>query len=112
MDYGAEAIVRHRASRGKLSIASKMKVETMEELSIAYTPGVAAVSMAKPLRIRNCLKIDAINKNRDLKSCLIRLRLQWCVPNHTPVESVSPQYASYSGLTSLHKNLNNKQFSA
>jgi malate dehydrogenase (oxaloacetate-decarboxylating) len=46
MDYGAEAIVRHRASRGKLSIASKMKVETMEELSIAYTPGVAAVSMA------------------------------------------------------------------
>jgi malate dehydrogenase (oxaloacetate-decarboxylating) len=46
MDYGAEAIIRHRASRGKISIASKMKVETMEELSIAYTPGVAAVSMA------------------------------------------------------------------
>lgn len=46
MDYGAEAIIRHRASRGKVSIASKMKVETMEELSIAYTPGVAAVSMA------------------------------------------------------------------
>lgn len=46
MDYGAEAISRHRASRGKVSIAPKMKVETMEELSIAYTPGVAAVSMA------------------------------------------------------------------
>ena len=46
MDYGTEAINRHRASRGKVSIASKMKVETMEELSIAYTPGVAAVSMA------------------------------------------------------------------
>lgn len=46
MDYGAEAIVRHRASRGKVSIASKMKVDTMEELSIAYTPGVAAVCMA------------------------------------------------------------------
>ena len=46
MDYGVEAINRHRASRGKVSIASKMKVETMEELSIAYTPGVAAVSMA------------------------------------------------------------------
>ena len=40
MDYGAEAIIRHRASRGKVSIASKMKVETAEELSIAYTPGV------------------------------------------------------------------------
>ncbi len=46
MDYGAEAINRHRASRGKISIASKMKVETMEELSIAYTPGVASVCLA------------------------------------------------------------------
>jgi malate dehydrogenase (oxaloacetate-decarboxylating) len=46
MDYGVEAINRHRASRGKISIAPKMKVETMEELSIAYTPGVASVSLA------------------------------------------------------------------
>ena len=46
MDYGREAIIRHRASRGKISIASKMKVETMEDLSIAYTPGVAAVCLA------------------------------------------------------------------
>jgi malate dehydrogenase (oxaloacetate-decarboxylating) len=46
MDYGVEAINRHRASRGKVSITPKMKVETMEELSIAYTPGVASVSLA------------------------------------------------------------------
>ncbi len=46
MDYGTEAINRHRASRGKVSIASKMRVETMEDLSIAYTPGVAAVCLA------------------------------------------------------------------
>lgn len=46
MDYGAEAIIRHRASRGKVSIASKMAVETLEDLSIAYTPGVASVCMA------------------------------------------------------------------
>ena len=45
-DYGALAIERHRASRGKVSIASKMKVETLEDLSIAYTPGVASVSLA------------------------------------------------------------------
>ncbi|SVD83756.1 uncharacterized protein METZ01_LOCUS436610, partial [marine metagenome] len=31
---------------GKISIASKMTVETADDLSIAYTPGVAAVSMA------------------------------------------------------------------
>ena len=46
MDYSSEAIRRHRESRGKVSIASKMAVETMEDLSIAYTPGVAAVSLA------------------------------------------------------------------
>ena len=46
MDYGAEAIKRHRASRGKVSIAPKMKVESLEDLSIAYTPGVASVCMA------------------------------------------------------------------
>ena len=46
MDYGSEAIKRHREPRGKVSIASKMRVETMDDLSIAYTPGVASVSMA------------------------------------------------------------------
>ncbi|MYC36665.1 MAG: NADP-dependent malic enzyme [Chloroflexi bacterium] len=45
-DYGTEAIRRHRESRGKVSINSKMTVETLEELSIAYTPGVASVCMA------------------------------------------------------------------
>ena len=45
MDYGEEAINRHRATRGKVSIASKMAVETMDDLSIAYTPGVASVCM-------------------------------------------------------------------
>ncbi len=45
-DYGQEAIVKHRATRGKVSIAPKMKVETLDDLSIAYTPGVASVCMA------------------------------------------------------------------
>ena len=45
MDYGAEAIKRHRESRGKVSIVSKWAVETLEDLSIAYTPGVASVCM-------------------------------------------------------------------
>ena len=45
-DYGKEAIDRHRETRGKVSIAPKMKVETLDDLSIAYTPGVAAVCMA------------------------------------------------------------------
>ena len=45
-DYGKEAVERHRETRGKVSIASKMKVETLDDLSIAYTPGVATVCMA------------------------------------------------------------------
>ncbi len=44
-DYGKEAVERHRETRGKISIAPKMKVETLDDLSIAYTPGVATVCM-------------------------------------------------------------------
>ena len=44
-DYGKEAIDRHRETRGKVSIAPKMTVETLDDLSIAYTPGVASVCM-------------------------------------------------------------------
>ncbi len=45
MDYGKESILRHRQCKGKIAITSKMPLETMDDLSIAYTPGVAAVSM-------------------------------------------------------------------
>jgi len=45
-DYGKEAVERHRETRGKISIAPKMKVETLDDLSIAYTPGVATVCLA------------------------------------------------------------------
>ena len=44
-DYGTEAVDRHRETRGKVSIAPKMTVETLDDLSIAYTPGVATVCM-------------------------------------------------------------------
>ena len=32
-DYGKEAIDRHRETRGKVSIAPKMTVETLDDLS-------------------------------------------------------------------------------
>ncbi len=41
MNYQEESIKLHFANKGKLSIASKVKVETKEELSLAYSPGVA-----------------------------------------------------------------------
>src|SRR3989338_4668472 len=44
MDYGEEALKRHKKLRGKLSIKLKDTLDTKEKLSIYYTPGVAAVS--------------------------------------------------------------------
>ena len=46
MNYDAEALRRHRETRGKVDIYTKMPLETRDDLSVAYTPGVAAVSMA------------------------------------------------------------------
>lgn len=42
MDYQAESIRVHREKRGKLSVESKLPVTNRDELSLAYTPGVAA----------------------------------------------------------------------
>ena len=41
-DYGALSIEAHKKARGKISIESTMPLETSDDLSIAYTPGVAA----------------------------------------------------------------------
>lgn len=40
-DYAALSIEAHRKAKGKISIESKMPLETKDDLSIAYTPGVA-----------------------------------------------------------------------
>ncbi len=42
MDYAKESLRLHGEWRGKLEIVPKMAVTTREELSLAYTPGVAA----------------------------------------------------------------------
>jgi len=41
MDYKEEALKLHEAKKGKIAIRSKVKLRTKEDLSIAYTPGVA-----------------------------------------------------------------------
>ncbi|MDR0851000.1 MAG: NADP-dependent malic enzyme [Clostridiales Family XIII bacterium] len=41
MDYYKESLHLHRLNNGKLEVVSKVPVETREDLSIAYTPGVA-----------------------------------------------------------------------
>ncbi|HSX07846.1 MAG TPA: NADP-dependent malic enzyme [Candidatus Saccharimonadales bacterium] len=44
MNYGEEALKKHRELRGKIGIALKDELDSREKLSIYYTPGVAAVS--------------------------------------------------------------------
>lgn len=41
MDYATESVKLHRALKGKIEVVSRAKLETKEDLSLAYTPGVA-----------------------------------------------------------------------
>ena len=45
-DYGARSIELHRRIKGKLSVSSRVELATTDDLSLAYTPGVGAVSSA------------------------------------------------------------------
>ena len=44
MNYGKRALRAHKKNRGKISIVSSFPLRNKRDLSIAYTPGVAAVS--------------------------------------------------------------------
>lgn len=50
MDYNELALKMHEENRGKVAVRSKVTVETREDLSTAYTPGVAEPCR----RIRDC----------------------------------------------------------
>ncbi|MFT8351424.1 NAD(P)-dependent malic enzyme [Clostridium saccharoperbutylacetonicum] len=41
MNYFEESLKLHEEKQGKISVTSKVKVETRDDLSLAYTPGVA-----------------------------------------------------------------------
>ena len=45
-DYGPRSIDLHRRLKGKLSVSSRVELSTTDDLSLAYTPGVGAVSSA------------------------------------------------------------------
>ena len=42
MDYMAEALKKHKEWKGKIEVISKASIKNRDDLSIAYTPGVAA----------------------------------------------------------------------
>ena len=41
MDVYEQSLHRHRESRGKIEVRSRMRLESQDDLSLAYTPGVA-----------------------------------------------------------------------
>lgn len=41
MDYNEAALKMHEGNRGKIEVISKVEVKTKDDLSTAYTPGVA-----------------------------------------------------------------------
>ncbi len=45
-DYAALSLAAHKEKKGKWAITSKMPLVTVDDLSIAYTPGVAAPCLA------------------------------------------------------------------
>lgn len=46
MPYKKKSLELHKKLKGKIEVAPKIKVDTMDKLSTVYTPGVGAVSMA------------------------------------------------------------------
>ena len=50
MDYAKVALEKHLQWKGKIEIVPTCPVETKDDLSIAYTPGVAAPE--KSLRVK------------------------------------------------------------
>src|SRR3989344_4914926 len=45
-DYQKLSIQAHRRTRGKISVIGKLPINNREDLSIAYTPGVAGPALA------------------------------------------------------------------
>ncbi len=45
MDFAKASVKLHKKLKGKLEIHSKVAIKNRQDLSLAYTPGVAAVSM-------------------------------------------------------------------
>lgn len=57
MDYGEEALKMHEQVKGKIRVTAAVPVKNREDLSLAYTPGVA----------RPCLEIQKdIDKSYEL----------------------------------------------
>ena len=58
MDYNKAALEMHETHKGKVGIVSKVEVATRDDLSTAYTPGVAEPDR-KSTRLNSSHKVQA-----------------------------------------------------
>lgn len=74
MKYGERSLIIHEQLRGKIAVSSKLPIETQDDLSIAYTPGVAKpceVIAENPAKARDLtLKRNAVAVVSDGSSVL------------------------------------------
>ncbi|MCL2069219.1 MAG: NADP-dependent malic enzyme [Oscillospiraceae bacterium] len=63
MDYAAESLRKHNEWRGKIEVVSRVPIKTQEDLSLAYTPGVAEPCLAIQKDIRQSF---ALTRRADL----------------------------------------------
>lgn len=61
MDYYKKSLAEHKRLKGKLGVYSKIKVKNKNDLSVAYTPGIAEVSrvLAKDKNLTNKLTLKS-----------------------------------------------------
>lgn len=64
MSYDQISLDKHKEFRGKISIASKVKIESIEDLATFYTPGVAAVS--KEIAKKKCKVWDYTSRGNSV----------------------------------------------
>ena len=57
MDYASESLKRHEQWKGKIEVVATVPVETKEDLSLAYTPGVAQPCMEIKKDIRKSYEL-------------------------------------------------------
>jgi len=66
-DLDKKALELHRASRGKIDIVGKVPLASRGDLNLAYTPGVAAVSLAIA---KNHKKVFEYTIKSNTRACL------------------------------------------
>jgi len=52
-DFSERSLILHEQLRGKIAIHSKMPIESRDDLSVAYTPGLAKPSAATCRKLVN-----------------------------------------------------------